>query len=182
MKTYSEYLKEAYEEQVSRVVKNPNEKKSYKNAKYTPLSVSEQKKALETLAKLPRAGSDRNWFNTDNEIDTRDLGFIHSMKAPVRVTMGGGKSHGPALVPYDKIIALQSSVKVEGLEAYIANKKLVMPVVLEYKDKAYYSVLAGHTRIAAQMLAGRKQIECLVVLEDWLFKGGGRVKMTNYLD
>lgn len=147
------------------VVSSPNVKKDYTGEKFEPLSAAERETALAALAAKPRAGDDRAWFDTKDEVDTRELGFIWSKTANalgIAVQGGGGRAVGVADVPSDRIIATQSSVKAEGLRAYINGARDTAPVLVEYPS-GYFSVAAGHTRIGAQLLAGRKKIRAVIM-------------------
>lgn len=158
-----------------------NPKKDYKNAKFLPFTTGEIKKAIAKLEKLPRAAPDRRWFDTDNEIDCRDLGFIWSKQTKIpNLTWGMGRAFGIARIPINKIVAMQSSIRAEGIESYLNNKKLGLPVVVQYPGVDQFSVAHGHTRIAAQHLAGRTP-EVLLIWSPDEYNGKGRRPTLNWI-
>lgn len=155
-------------------------KKNYKNETFKPFSSSEIKKGLEALYSLPKAGPDRSWFGTNNEVDCRDIGFIWSKQTKIKnLGWGQGRAFGKAKIPINKIVAMQASIKVEGIEAYLKNKKLNLPVLVQYPGVDEFSVVAGHTRIAAQHLAGRTP-EVLLIWNPDEYTGKGRRPTYNW--
>lgn len=152
--SFKDFLLEMEDEHLKFVSKY-NPKKDYSKETFQPFSSAETKKGLEKLHSLPKAEPNRRWFDTPEEIDTRDIGFVHSQTQPWSTLGAGPRACGIAKIPISKIIAHQSSIKIAGMEAYLNNKRLILPVVKQYIGRDFVSVVTGHTRIAAMVLAGR---------------------------
>ena len=125
-----------------------------------PFSEEEKKIAYENLSKLPITKETEEGFG-HGEVELKDIGFNYP-----GILFGWGKKSPENYtkiknISTDEIYASQKKIPIEdskywkGAKNYIVSLSLEPPLVIEYEGKLYAQ---DHTRIAVQMLAGRKEI------------------------
>lgn len=137
-----------------------------KDIRLDPFTAEEREMALWNLHSLPLAEENRRWFGEwdPNQIDTRDIGFIHSMNpSVVNDRVGYGRAYGVEAIPSNQgIVAHQSSVTIPGVERYIYNTEPFKPPLVYRSPNGNIHALDGHHRLSAQMLAGRDPASLII--------------------
>lgn len=127
------------------------------------LSPEEKDRAHAALAALP-VHQEYGWGDT---VSTRDVGFARPETLVVWDMRDADERHlRPVEVDPRTLRYTQTGVPVAGIRAYIDGVGIVtgdaaarwaeLPAVIQHEGHSY--VYSGHTRLSAQMLAGRETV------------------------